>query len=187
MSSMVTLESTVLSGLVVATHIPVGDERGELERFFCVEDMAEAVGDRRIVQVNRTRTAQVGAVRGMHYQIKPFAEMKLVTCLRGRVLDVAVDLRAGSPSFLHHHAVELSPTSHATFVIPEGFAHGFQVLEPDSELLYLHTARYEPTAERGVSATDPRIGIEWPLPISQMSARDRAHDPLDGEFQGVSL
>ncbi len=187
MVRMVELEAIEIPGLAVATHPPVGDARGELERLFCVTEMADVVGDRRIMQINRTRTSAVGAVRGMHYQLAPHAEMKLVTCLRGRVLDVAVDLRMGSPTFLEYQAIELSPHSHTTFVIPEGFAHGFQVLEPDSELLYFHTASYEPGAERGVSSTDPAIGIEWPLPIAQLSERDRSHEPIGDTFRGVAL
>ena len=184
---MISVEPVGIDGLSVATHLPIGDDRGELERLFCASDMAEVVGVRTILQINRTRTQAVGAVRGMHFQLPPHAEMKLVACTRGRVFDVAVDLRANSKTFLQYHAVELSPDSHKTFVIPEGFAHGFQVLEPDSELLYLHTAMYTPNAERAVSATDPAIGIEWPLPISQMSERDRSHDPVDQTFQGVVL
>lgn len=187
MPSMISVASAGIDGLSVATHAPIGDDRGELERLFCASDMADAIGDRTITQVNRTRTQAVGAVRGMHFQLPPHAEMKLVACTRGRVFDVAVDLRSGSETFLQYDAVELAPENHRTFIIPEGFAHGFQVLEPDSELLYLHTAIYTPNAERAVSATDPAIGIEWPLPITQMSERDRSHDPLDERFRGVVL
>ena len=127
----------------------------------------------------------VGAVRGLHFQLAPHAEMKLVRCLKGRVWDVAVDLRAGSPTFLQWHAETLSPDTMRMIVIPEGFAHGFQVLEPDSELLYLHTAAYNADAERAVRYDDPRLGIRWPLPVTQTSLRDAAHPPLGADFIGV--
>jgi dTDP-4-dehydrorhamnose 3,5-epimerase len=121
----------------------------------------------------------------MHFQYPPHAEMKLVRCLKGRVWDVAVDLRYRSPTFLQWHAEELTPNSGRMMVIPEGFAHGFQVLEPDSELLYLHTAPYTPSAEGGLRHNDPKLGIHWPLHVTDLSERDAAH-PLIGEaFQGV--
>ncbi len=114
----------------------------------------------------------------------PHAEMKLVRCLRGRVWDVAVDLRAESPTFLHWHAEELSPDNHRMVVIPEGCAHGFQVLTPDSELLYLHTAFYAPDAEGGVRHDDPALGIRWPLPVTDLSPRDRSHPLIDAGDRG---
>lgn len=111
--------------------------------------------------------------------------MKFVRCLRGRVWDVAVDLRRSSPSFLKWHAEELSPEHATMLVIPEGCAHGFQVLEAESELLYLHTAHYEKSAEGGVRHDDPRLGIHWPLPVTDLSERDRSHPLLDTTFPGV--
>jgi dTDP-4-dehydrorhamnose 3,5-epimerase len=112
--------------------------------------------------------------------------MKLVRCLRGRVWDVALDLRDGSPSFLRWHAHELSADNADMLVIPEGFAHGFQVLEPHSELLYLHTAFYEPSAEGGVGPEDPAHGIRWPLPVTDLSARDLSHPPITESFRGIA-
>jgi len=103
------------------------------------------------------------------------------------VLDVAVDVRAGSDTWLHWHAIELSPEANLTFAIPAGFAHGFQALEPNSELLYLHTGRYDPANERGLSPRDPAVAINWPVPIEHMSDRDHAHSLIDAEFGGVEL
>ena len=123
----------------------------------------------------------------MHFQCGRAAEMKLVRCLRGRVLDVAVDLRAGSPTFLQWVAVELAAETAEMVVIPEGFAHGFQVLEPNSELLYLHTQFYAADSEGGVRHDDPRLGIVWPLPVTDLSARDRSHALLSDDFQGLIL
>ena len=111
----------------------------------------------------------------------------MVRCLKGRVWDVAVDLRANSPNFLHWYAEELTPSNTRMMVIPEGFAHGFQALEQDSELLYLHTAFYEPSAEGGFSCTDPRLGIAWPLPVQALSCRDASHPRLPPDFPGLAI
>jgi dTDP-4-dehydrorhamnose 3,5-epimerase len=112
--------------------------------------------------------------------------MKLVRCLRGRVWDVAVDLRAGSPTFLQWHAQELAQDDAQMLVIPEGFAHGFQALEPGSELLYLHTAFYHQPSEGGLRHDDPRLAIAWPLPPQDLSRRDLAHPLLSAHFTGVA-
>ena len=120
----------------------------------------------------------------MHFQKGAHAETKFVRCLRGRVWDVALDLRAGSPTFLKWYGTELAPTSNAMIVIPEGCAHGFQVLEEDSELLYLHTAFYEPSSEGGVNYADPLAGIVWPLDATDISDRDKNYPLLDNTFRG---
>jgi dTDP-4-dehydrorhamnose 3,5-epimerase len=126
-------------------------------------------------------------VRGLHYQRPPQAEAKWVRCLKGRVFDVAVDLRRGSPTFLKWHAVELDGVSMNALLIPEGCAHGFQVLEPESELLYLHTATYTPGLEGAARYDDPRLAIRWPLPVTDLSERDRTHPLLDDSFEGISV
>lgn len=168
---------TPLDGLWVATTRRIGDERGTFARQFCRHELSRVIGDRQIAQINHSHTADVGTVRGMHYQATPHAETKFVRCLRGRVFDVAVDARPESATYLRWHAVELSPENERMLVIPEGFAHGFQVLEPGSDLLYLHTAAYTPDAERGLHPLDPLIGISWPLPVKNLSDRDR-HRPF---------
>ena len=174
-----------IEGLVLAESTPRTDERGYFTRLYCQDELAELIGERQIVQINLSSTRTVGAVRGMHYQSEPHAEMKLVRCIKGRVWDVAVDLRAGSSTFLRWHAEELSAENAHMMVIPEGFAHGFQVLEPDSELLYLHTAFYTPTAEGGVRPTDPKLNISWPLAPQDLSDRDLNHPLLTSEFTGL--
>src|SRR4051812_22242680 len=158
------LTETSIAGIWIAESSVHQDDRGAFSRLFCANEEAAVVGNRKIVQINHSQTRAVGAVRGMHYQKPPHAEMKIVRCLRGRVLDVAVDLRKGSPTFLKWAAVELTPASRLAFIIPEGCAHGFQVLEENSELLYLHTAFYTPAVEGAVRYDDPAIGIDWPLP-----------------------
>jgi dTDP-4-dehydrorhamnose 3,5-epimerase len=179
------LEETALAGLSVAYTARRSDARGSFGRLFCDHELAVCFGARHVVQINHSRTTHVGAVRGMHYQRAPHAEMKLVRCLRGAVWDVAVDLRQGSATFLRWHAQELSAENDAMLIIPEGFAHGFQVLEEDSELLYLHTAHYAPDAEGGVSCLDPRLQISWPLPVRDLSARDERHPLLASDFTGL--
>lgn len=147
MGRVVKVLDTPIPDLMVVETTPHVDARGAFARLYCEQELAELIGARRIVQINHSRTAAVGAIRGMHFQHPPHAEMKLVRCLKGCVWDVAVDLRRNSPTFLRWHAEELTPANARMMVIPEGFAHGFQVMEAESELLYLHTALYTPGAE----------------------------------------
>jgi dTDP-4-dehydrorhamnose 3,5-epimerase len=179
------ITETALPGVVIVGTSPFSDHRGAFTRLFCRRELAPILGERCIVQINHSRTATAGAVRGMHYQYPPHAEMKLVRCLKGAVWDVAIDLRSGSPTKLQWHAEELTPANARMLVVPEGCAHGFQVLEADSELLYLHTAAYAPEAEVGVAYNDPRPAIHWPLPVSDLSDRDRNYAPIAAEFVGV--
>jgi dTDP-4-dehydrorhamnose 3,5-epimerase len=181
------IHGTPLAGLSVVETTPHLDIRGQFARLFCDGDLSSLMESRKIVQINHSRTMAVGAVRGMHYQLPPHAEMKLVRCLKGRIWDVAVDLRHGFPTFLHWHAEELSAVNGKMLVIPEGFAHGFQVLEPDSELLYLHTASYTPGAEGGVKYDDPMLNITWPLMPTDLSVRDNSHKNIDNKFKGIAL
>lgn len=186
MSSLV-IEQTPIDSLNVIQRQPIRDGRGYLERMFCSNELKSIIGQRSIVQINHTLTAKAGTIRGMHFQHPPFTEMKLVSCLRGEVFDVAVDLRKGSQTFLQWHAELITEANHKTFVISEGFAHGFQTLTDDCELLYLHTAAYAPDAEAGLNAVDPRLGIAWPMPIAERSARDLQHAMLSSKFAGLSL
>lgn len=178
---------TPINGLMLIQTTPHTDARGAFARLYCERELAEVIGDRRIVQINHSHTVQVGTVRGMHFQHPPQAEMKLVRCLKGRIWDVAVDLRANSPTFLNWHAEELTPANTRMMLIPEGFAHGFQSLEADSELLYLHTAFYTPDAEGGLRYDDPRLGITWPLAVADLSPRDASHPYIEPDFQGIVL
>lgn len=176
-----------IAGAAVVEGQPHTDHRGAFSRLFCGAALVDVIGDRHIVQVNHSCTCVVGAVRGMHFQHPPHAEMKLVRCIQGRVWDVLVDLRAGSPTFLQWHAEELSPDRSRMLVIPEGCAHGFQVLEPDSELLYLHTAFYTPESEGALRFDDPRLAINWPLQVADLSERDKNHALLTDDFAGFDV
>jgi dTDP-4-dehydrorhamnose 3,5-epimerase len=170
---MMAIQTTPLEGVYLVQGTPLVDARGRFERLFDRDQLAGILGARNIVQINHSLTEQVGAVRGLHFQYAPAAEMKLVRCLEGRVFDVAVDLRTDSNTFMAWHAVELAPDPPALFVLPEGVAHGFQVLQKRSVLLYLHTAAYQVEFEAGVAYDDPALGIHWPLPATQLSERDR--------------
>jgi dTDP-4-dehydrorhamnose 3,5-epimerase len=178
--------ATPLAGVLVLRRHPIEDERGWLARIYDAVDLAEVLGSRTIVQVNHTLTRQRATVRGMHYQVPPAAEVKVVSCLRGSVFDVAVDLRRNSPTFLRWHAEVLDPENGRSLLVPEGVAHGFQALADESELLYLHTAAYDPTAERGVHPMDPRIAVAWPLAVEHLSQRDASHPLLTPDFEGVA-
>lgn len=181
------LLETPLPGVYEAESTIVRDQRGQFARLFCTEELAAAHADRPIIQINHSLTRTVGAIRGLHFQRAPRAEAKWVRCLKGSVWDVAVDLRHGSSTFLRWQAIELSALKMNAIFIPEGCAHGFQVLEPDSELLYLHTASYAPEHEGAVRWNDPRLSITWPLPVVDMSERDRDHPLLDEIFNGIVL
>lgn len=176
---------TAITGLFVVERRPIGDARGSLERMFCAETFARHGWRGPVAQVNLTRTTTRGTLRGLHFQRGPHGESKLISCLRGAVHDVVVDLRAGSPTFLARHVEVLRAEAPRSLLVPEGLAHGFQALSDDVEMLYFHSAPHVPEAESGVSAFDPRLGLDWPLPIGEMSARDRAHPPLGEDFGGL--
>jgi dTDP-4-dehydrorhamnose 3,5-epimerase len=181
------IHSTPITDLLVAESKAFKDERGAFARLFCEQELSSVIGGRKIVQINHSCTSAVGAVRGLHFQHAPYAEMKLVRCLKGKVWDVAVDLRPQSPSYKRWYAQELSAQNAHMMVIPEGFAHGFQVLEAGSELLYLHTAFYKPEAEGGLRYDDPELGIAWPMPVTDISQRDSSHALIEAHFTGIVL
>ncbi len=180
------ISPTGLEGVVLIERRPLSDRRGWLERVYCREEMEPLLGGRRIEQINRTLTRRRGTVRGLHLQRPPHAETKVVACLRGAVFDVAVDLRAGSPSFLRWHGATLTAGDARMLLVPEGCAHGFQTLADDCEL-YLHTAAYVPDAEMAIAPCDQRLAIAWPEPITDLSDRDASAPSLDPAFEGVVL
>ncbi len=177
---------TPLAGLTLIETTAIADARGRFVRVFCEQELAAMTGGNPIAQVNLATTHRAGSIRGLHFQREPAAESKLVRCLRGRVYDVAVDLRKGSTTFLHWHAYELDASGQRQVYIPAGFAHGFQALEDDVELLYLHGARWSPAHEGTLRFDDPALGIAWPLPITQVSDKDRQAPLLGAGFCGIS-
>jgi len=179
--------SLPLDGLKMIQTTARSDERGSFERLFCTSELGDLIGPRNIVQINSSVTADTGTVRGIHFQHSPHAEMKLIRCIKGRIWDVAVDLRKNSPTFLQWYGCELSSNNKKMMVIPEGFGHGFQTLEPGSELLYLHTTHFVPSAEGGLRFDDPSLSIAWPLEVSKISERDSKHALIDDSFHGILI
>ncbi len=149
-----------------------GDARGSFERIFCADEFGSRGLATHWVQMNLSVTRGAGTLRGMHFQRPPHAEVKLIRAIRGRVHDVIVDLRAGSPTFGRHVAVVLDADLRNAVYVPEGFAHGFQSLTDEVEMIYAHSAAYAPDAEGGLQALDPALGIDWPRPVTQRSPRD---------------
>ena len=187
MSSRFEITDTLLHGLKIIQRKPLGDSRGYLERLFCQNDFAELLKGQTISQINHTLTGTTGTIRGMHFQLPPYAEIKFVQCLKGEVYDVAVDVRTDSPTFLSYHAEILSAANHKTFLIPKGFAHGFQALTEDCEMLYFHTSPYTSNAEAALNALDPKLAIQWPLKVTDQSTRDKEHPMIKPDFHGVPV
>lgn len=187
MSSGFEIFDTPLHPLKLIQRHPIGDHRGYFERMFCGEQLHSLTSGKRIAQINHTLTVKRGTVRGLHFQYPPHAETKIVSCMRGEVFDVAVDLRQGSSTFLEWHAEILSAENHRTMLIPEGFAHGFQTLTEDCELLYIHTASYEPGAQGGLNAQDSRLAIRWPEAVTELSSRDVSLPLLTESFLAINL
>ena len=174
-----------VAGAFVVERVAAEDPRGSFTRMFCAEEFQRLGLNKKIVQINHSVTRRKGAVRGLHFQHPPHAETKIVSCLRGCVFDVMVDIRAGSTTFLEWHGEILSEENGRALVIPEGCAHGFQALEDDCELLYLHTDYFTSAAEGALNVRDPRLAIDWPLAITELSDRDRSHPLIDPDFSGV--
>ena len=167
-----------LEGAYVIEPESLQDDRGMFTRIFCQRELMEIGHSKSIVQINHSVTVEKGTIRGMHFQYPPRAEIKMVRCLRGSVFDVIVDIRNSSPTFGKWHGEVLSSDNMKMMYIAEGFAHGFQALIENAELLYLHTEFYDPKYEGGVAFDDPDIGIDWPLPAAMISAKDRGLPPL---------
>ena len=175
---------TILNGSFTIQLDPINDERGWFARYFCKKEFSTIGHNKEWVQMNHSFSLKKGTLRGMHFQKPPYSEIKLVRCIQGSVFDVIIDLRKDSPTFLKWFGTELSAENKLMMYIPEGFAHGFQTLEDNSGLLYMHTAYYSPEAEDGLRYNDPQVNISWPLEISEISMRDTNHDLLE-KFNGL--
>ncbi|KRE03155.1 dTDP-4-dehydrorhamnose 3,5-epimerase [Bosea sp. Root670] len=177
---MLNVEDTAIPAVKIVTPKKFGDHRGFFSETWSRNAFAEAGLDLDFVQDNQSLSAPVGTLRGLHFQSPPCAQDKLVRVTRGRILDVAVDIRASSPSFGKHVAVELSAENWRQLLVPIGFAHGFVTLEPDTEVLYKVTAPYAPENDHGLAFDDPALGIDWRLPLSglTLSDKDRKHPRL---------
>jgi dTDP-4-dehydrorhamnose 3,5-epimerase len=174
-----------LNDVYVIDLEPLSDDRGWFARTFCKEEFAGIGHKAEWVQLNHSFTSTQGTIRGLHYQLPPFSEIKLVRCIAGKVFDVVVDIRKDSANFLKWTGVELSALNQRMIYIPEGFAHGFQALTDNCELIYHHSAFYRPGVEAGIRYDDPMLRIDWPLHATLVSERDRAHPFLTPGFKGI--
>lgn len=186
MSNLTVLNLPLIGLKLIERKVSV-DHRGKFARVFCADELLQAGWINPIAQINSSYTGRKSTVRGLHYQGPPFSEMKLVSCLLGEVWDVVVDIRKGSPTFLQWHAEVLSADNRRSLLIPEGFAHGFQTLTDDVALLYCHSAAYESRAERGLNPIDPRLDIQWPIGVANLSSRDSECSLLGENFEGVCI
>jgi len=166
--------ATALPGVTLIEPQPTHDDRGSFSRLYCADTFRRAGLTTGVVQINCARTHRRGTLRGLHYQHPPYGECKLLRCSRGRLFDVALDLRHDSPAYRRWVGVELSARNGRLLTIPPGCAHGYQVLDDDSEIWYAVSAPYTPAAEAGVRWDDPSFAIRWPLPVSAISTRDRS-------------
>jgi dTDP-4-dehydrorhamnose 3,5-epimerase len=176
-------EETPLAGAFLIVPEPIEDERGFFARSFCAEELTARGLCARVTQCNVSYNRRRGTVRGLHLQRPPHAEVKFVRCTAGRIYDVIVDLRHGSPTFTRHFAVELSANNYKTVYVPEGFAHGFQSLEDGTEVFYQMSHTFVPQAAAGFRWNDPAFGIEWPLAVAVISERDRSYPDFREEHR----
>jgi dTDP-4-dehydrorhamnose 3,5-epimerase len=166
-----------LDGLKKIIPIKFADDRGSFWRVFCNNEVSLWGWDMPIMQINISKTSGTGVFRGLHYQRPPFEDAKFVTCIKGKVCDIVVDLRVDSPTYLKYHLEYLSSNLSESLLIPKGFAHGYQAMEKEVEVLYLHSSIYAPESEAGINIKDPFFNIELPLEISKISDKD-IHFPL---------
>jgi dTDP-4-dehydrorhamnose 3,5-epimerase len=159
-----------------------GDERGFFARLFCAIEFEKHGLESNVIQANDSFSSETGTLRGMHYQLPPFEETKLVRCIRGSVYDAILDLRPDSPTFGESFGTTLSAENRQMLYVPRGFAHGFLTLEPDTEILYLVSAPYSPFHERGIRWNDPRFQINWPFEPSLVSEKDRSHPDFNPDY-----
>ena len=175
-------QSTRIEGIFIISKKIIADERGYLERLFCVNDLS-CWSNRPVMQVNKTFTEKKGTIRGFHFQKPPRAEAKYISCIKGKVVDYALDLRKTSATFGKIFQIELDANLRNAVVLPEGVAHGFQTLSDNVEMLYFHSELYDPKMESGVNILDTSLELEFELPCSAISERDKRFKLLS-EIEG---
>jgi dTDP-4-dehydrorhamnose 3,5-epimerase len=178
---------TAISGCYEIEPKFIQDSRGEFARIFCQQEFKELRIDFQVAQSNYSRTYKKGSLRGLHYQTAPHAEGKLVRVERGSIFDVCVDLRKDSPSFGRWHGTSLSAQNRKMLLLPKGCAHGFQTLEDDCEMVYLHSDFYAPECDRTAHHQDPLLNIQWPLPVAMISEKDHGAQFFETNFKGIIL
>lgn len=178
-------EEIYLKGAYLINLNLLSDERGGFARTFCKKEFEQINPSTEFVQLNQSYNTKKGTLRGMHYQVPPYQEIKLIRCIRGSVIDVIVDIRKNSTTFLQHFSVELTEENKKMIYVPKGFAHGFQTLTDNAELVYHHTEYYTPEADAGLNYADPAFKINWPLPVSVISEKDKNYKLIDHTFLGI--
>ncbi len=174
-----------LNGSYLISTQPFEDNRGWFARTWCSNEFASIGHDAEWKQMNHSFTVKKGTIRGMHYQLPPFEEIKMVRCIAGSVFDVIIDIRKDSPTYLQWFGAELSAANKLSLYIPAGFAHGFQTLGDDCELIYMHSAFYTPGSEAGIRYDDPAVQVNWPLPVTEISERDKNLPLIDSTFKAI--
>ena len=170
---MLSFENSPIEDLYIVNIKPFSDIRGEFSRLFCEKGFKEIGLNKKIVNVNYSKTLNKGDVRGMHYQESPYSETKIIKCINGIIYDVAIDMRENSKTYLHYFGIELSEDNNKMLYVPEGFAHGYQALTDNAEIVYFNTQFYSPNHEKGVNILDPMIDIKWPISIGNQSDKDK--------------
>jgi dTDP-4-dehydrorhamnose 3,5-epimerase len=177
---------TSINGVFIIKPIKFEDERGSFSRLFCIKEL-EKISNIEIKQINHSVSKYKGTVRGLHFQEEPYAEIKIIKCLKGSVFDVIVDIRKNSPTFLKTFSIKLTSKNQKMIYIPKGFAHGFQTLEDNVELLYFHSNVYTPKKEGALNIKDPLLNIKWPENITFTSEKDARHSFLNTNFKGIEI
>ncbi len=180
-----TFTETILKGSFIIDLSVFTDDRGGFARTFCKKEFQKIGHTKEFVQFNHSYNTLKGTVRGMHYQVPPYQEIKLIRCIKGAVQDVIIDMRKDSPTFLQHINVELNEENKKMIYVPEGFAHGFQTLVDDTQLMYHHTEYYAPNADAGLNHNDKTLNIKWTLPVSVISEKDKNYKLIDNTFKAI--
>jgi len=177
----------LLNGAFIIEPEIIKDQRGSFYRVICSNELKTIGHNESIVQVNHSINMEPGTIRGLHFQVPPKSEIKIVKCIKGAIFDVIVDIRRNSATLLKWHGENLSEENMRIMYVPKGFAHGFQTLKPQSELIYFTTEFYSPEYENAFRYNDPELKISWPLPVSNISERDLAHPLIDKSFKGFDI
>ena len=180
-------KTTSLKDLYTIKLEPFTDNRGSFTRLFCKNDLKDIGYNEEIVNLNNSFTLKKGSIRGLHFQYPPKTETKIVKCIKGEIFDVAVDIRRDSPTFLKWHGEFLSDDNLMMMYIPKGFAHGYQTIEDNTEVIYLVTESYSPENEGGLRFNDPLINISWPVEPTDMSDKDKHQKLIDKNFKGIKV
>lgn len=184
MGSSLNITPTDFNGLFVIEPNTHKDKRGFFSRIYCIDELKE-ITNMNIKQINHSFTNKKGTIRGMHFQYEPDSEVKIIKCISGGILDVVIDIRENSPTFLKNYTIELTKENQKMLYIPKGFAHGFQTLEDNTELIYFHSNIYTPDNEGALNIKDSLLDLKWPLDIVNISKRDKEHKFLESNFKGI--